>query len=115
MSPNALLSAQRAVCARLGVPHVPCAGKVGIALNVSTGEQPVNGLRHPPTKDTSGWFLWAGQELGDDPDFFVPLHVEHLMQWCPVALPYLGMPPGWRFLIAPGYEDVWEDTSLLDQ
>jgi hypothetical protein len=26
----------------------------------------------------------------------------------------LGLPPGWRFLIAPGYLDVWYDASLLD-
>lgn len=24
----------------------------------------------------------------------------------------LGLPPGWRFLLADGYEDVWEDASL---
>ncbi|WP_459166268.1 hypothetical protein [Sinorhizobium meliloti] len=23
------------------------------------------------------------------------------------------MPPGWRFLIANGYEDVWYDETLL--
>ncbi|WP_459213513.1 immunity protein Imm33 domain-containing protein [Paraburkholderia caribensis] len=28
-------------------------------------------------------------------------------------MPYLGLPPGWRFLIAEGYEDVWEDAKLL--
>jgi hypothetical protein len=27
--------------------------------------------------------------------------------------PYLALPPGWRFLIAPDYEDVWFDESLL--
>lgn len=26
---------------------------------------------------------------------------------------YLGLPPGWRFLIAPGYEDIWFDEALL--
>jgi hypothetical protein len=26
---------------------------------------------------------------------------------------YLGLAPGWRFLIAPGYEDVWFDEILL--
>jgi hypothetical protein len=29
-------------------------------------------------------------------------------------MPYLSLPPGWRFLIAPGHEDVWEDQSLFD-
>jgi len=52
--------------------------------------------------------------MPDDPDFFVPLHVEHLDEWCPGAVKYLGLAPGWRFLFAEGYEDVWEDTELLD-
>ncbi|MEQ1698563.1 MAG: hypothetical protein ABMA25_00550 [Ilumatobacteraceae bacterium] len=85
-----------------------------MALNVRDGLVPLNGLRHPPEGDTTGWYLWAGEELSQEDDFFVPLHVEHLVQWCPDALPSLGLPPGWRFLIAPGYEDGWYDESLLD-
>jgi hypothetical protein len=27
---------------------------------------------------------------------------------------FLGLPPGWRFLVAGDYEDVWEEQSLLD-
>lgn len=32
---------------------------------------------------------------------------------CPEVLPYLGLPPGWRFRIAPGHSDVWDDPELL--
>ena len=49
-----------------------------------------------------------------DSDFFKPLHVEHLADWCPEIRKYLGLPPGWRFLIAGDHEDVWYDESLLD-
>ena len=70
-------------------------------------------MRHEPEEGTTGWFIWAGEELSDDPDFFVPLHVEHLAEWSPDVLPYLALPPGWRFLLAPDYEDVWLDASLL--
>jgi hypothetical protein len=87
---------------------------VGISLNVKNGLQPINGLRHPPEGDTTGWYIWAGEDFSDDPDFFVPLHVKHLNEWCPEIVKYLGLPPGWRFLIANDYEDVWEDPSLLD-
>lgn len=87
--------------------------KVGAADNVRKGIWPVNGLRHQPEGGTCGWYLWAGEELSPDPDFFVPVHVAHLSEWCPAVLPYLGLAPGWRFLIAPGYEDVWFDPSLL--
>jgi hypothetical protein len=52
------------------------------------------------TTDTSGWYIWAGEGgPSDDPDFFVPLHVEHLAEWCPHITKYLGLPPGWRFLV----------------
>jgi hypothetical protein len=89
--------------------------KIGVALNIKTSTVPVNGLRHPSTKDTTGWYLWAG-DAGPlpDPDFFVPLHVEHLAEWRPEVLKFLGLPPGWRFLTDGNYEDVWEDPSLLD-
>lgn len=75
--------------------------------------RPVHGLRHPPEGDTCGWYVWAG-DLTDDPAFFVPMHVEHLVEAVPEIAPYLPRPPGWRLLLADGYEDVWEDPALLD-
>jgi len=108
-------SAQKDVCKRHGAEFVaaPPELKVGIARNVREGVLPLNGLRHPPAGDTTGWYIWVGDEPSDDPDFFVPLHVEHLTEWCPAAIPFLGLPPGWRFLVADECEDVWEDPSLL--
>lgn len=107
---------QREVCRRHGAGFVesPHHFKVGIARNVRDGLMPIHGLRHPVEGDTAGWYIWAGEELSSAPDFFVPLHVEHLAEWCPAVLPYLGLPPGWRFLLAGGHEDVWEDSSLLN-
>ena len=74
---------------------------------------PINGLRHQRDGDSSGWYIWAGGEPSQDPDLFKPLHIEHLTDWCPSVLPYLGLPPGSRFQIAPQHEDVWQDESLL--
>lgn len=89
--------------------------KVGISENVKDRTSlPINGLRHPPEVDTTGWYIWAGEALSDDPDFFNALHVTHLDAWCPEVIPYLALPPGWRFLIASGYEDVWYDETLFD-
>jgi len=106
---------QAAVCATYGVAPVPLDTdlKVGIARNVRDGVQPVNGFRHPPEPGTTGWFIYSGEEPETDPDFFVSLHVSHLDEWCPEVLRYLCLPPGWRFLSAPGYEDVWFDEALL--
>jgi len=106
---------QAAICARFGIEASGVGPEqiAGVAWSVRSGLVPVNGLRHEPAGDTSGWYIWAGEELSDDPGFFVPLHVEHLTRWRPEVVPYLALPPGWRFLLAPGHEDVWHDGSLL--
>lgn len=106
---------QRAVCERYGAePQPPEPGsRLGLALPDEPETWPLNGLRHPAEAGTNGWYLWAGTEFREDPDFFEPLHVEHLATRLPAAVPYLALPPGWRFLIAPGHEDVWFDESLL--
>jgi hypothetical protein len=110
-----LIKEQKIVCERYGSSFCesPALLKVGVSRNVKDGIWPVNGLRHTLEGDTTGWYIWAG-EYSSDPDFFVPLHVEHLDEWCPEVLKYLGLAPGWRFLIAPSYEDVWEDSSLFN-
>lgn len=107
---------QRAICRRYAVAWLPAPFelKLGVALNVRDGLVPLNGLRHRPDGDTTGWYLWAGEELKPDSDFFVPLHVGHLATWCPAALRFLGLPPGYRFLVAPDYEDIWYDPKLLE-
>ncbi|SRR6266511_1767960 len=107
--------AQRLVCARFGASPFPALPgyKVGVARNVGGSILPINGLRHSPSPGTTGWFIWAGGEPSPDDDFFQPVHLEHLAELCPTALPYLALPPGWRFQIAPGHEDVWPDATLL--
>lgn len=75
-------------------------------------EWPVHGLRHPSEAGTSGWYVWTG-ELSDAPDFFQPWHTSHLVERCPEVRHLLALPPGTRFLVAPGHEDVWTDDSLL--
>ena len=106
---------QRIVCERIGFTYMeaPSNLKVGIAANVREGLMPINGLRHPPKGGTTGWYIWAGETLSDDPDFFQPLHVAHLAEWLPSVLKYLGLPPGSRFLITSEYEDIWFDENLL--
>jgi hypothetical protein len=102
------------VCARFGLtPQPPTPGtKVGISASALAGETPLHGLRHPPERETNGWYIWSGN-LSDNDDFFKPLHFEHLLRDRPELGPYLSLPPGWRFLLAPGHEDVWMDPALL--
>lgn len=106
---------QAAICRRFGSAVVAPAPnlKVGIAL-ATLSLSPLNAFRHPPEGDTSGWYIWGGERLSDDPAFFQPLHTTHLSEYCASVLPYLALAPGWRVLIAQGHEDVWYDKSLLD-
>jgi hypothetical protein len=106
---------QRIVCQTFGSAYIPALDhqKVGVSRNIQTGIVPLNGLRHPPTGDTTGWYLWAGEELPSDEDFFLPLHVSHLGEWCPEIVKFLALEPGWRFLKDGEYEDVWFDPSLV--
>jgi hypothetical protein len=110
-------TSQKNVCKKYGASFFPSPSnlKVGISLNVRDGAVPINGLRHPPEGDTTGWYIYAGEGvIPNDDAFFKPLHVIHIDDWCPQIKKYLGLPPGWRFLIAGDYEDVWFDENLLN-
>ena len=106
---------QRRTCQDHGAEFLPTSSdsKVGVAANVLPASEIINGLRHPPSDGTCGWYIWAGEELHSQDDFFEPIHVEHLIERCPAVLKYLGLAPGWRFLLAKDYEDVWFDPALL--
>ena len=110
-----LINEQQEVCEKYRAPFVKAdlQLKIGISRDFQKDNWPINGLRHPLEGDTTGWYIWSGEEFSDKSDFFVPLHVDHLKEICPSVLKYLGLAPGWRFLYADNYEDVWEDNSLL--
>jgi hypothetical protein len=108
---------QLKICQKFGASFAPSPSdqKVGMAANIKSGLIPINGLRHMPYGDTTGWYIWAGETLSQEDDFFLPLHVSHIGDWCPVVNDYLGLAPGWRFLIAGDYVDVWFDEKLLTE
>ena len=105
----------KSVCERFLIESFPPAPNsiIGVARQ-TIGDKPTNGLRHAVNGTSNGWFLWRG-EWSDADEFFQPLHVEHLVDYFPDAVPYLHLPPGYRFLVDDkGYEDVWFDETLLD-
>ncbi|WP_108670406.1 hypothetical protein [Peribacillus acanthi] len=106
---------QKQICEKFGADFYPADEnlKLGISNNVKGDLMPINGLRLVPDEGTTGWFIWAGEELIDDPDFFLPIHTVHLNDWVDDIKKYLGLAPGWRFLIAGDYVDVWFDEELL--
>jgi hypothetical protein len=107
--------AQLEICQRYQVPLVPtpAGSKLGAALSTK-GRIPINGLRHPPNADNSGWYIWWGEEFSEADDFFDPLHAQHIYDDFPEIGRLLGLPPGYRFLIAGDYLDVWFNSSLLE-
>lgn len=106
---------QRSYCEELNEQYVatPANLKVGFALE-TRGRVPMNGLRHPPEGDTTGWYLWCGEQFPSADDSFSPVHTNHLIELQPEVLKFLGLPPGYRFLLAGDYTDVWYDSALLD-
>ena len=105
----------KSVCEWQGVEPKPPArsSKLGIALS-TIGKGPINGVRHEEEGGTNGWYIWCGEGLSDDLEFFSPLHTEHIDEYLPEVKEFLDLPPGYRFLIdGNNYEDVWLDESVL--
>ena len=107
--------AQKAVCRQFATEFVPPLdqSKTGFATSTK-GMVPINGLRHSVEGETSGWFIWCGENFSESPDFFVPLHTYHLYEENPEIARLLALPPGYRFLMAGDFLDVWHDPSLLN-
>jgi hypothetical protein len=102
------------ICEQFGVePDVPGGNeKLGIALG-TLDQMPLNGLRHPRENGTCGWYIWGGETFPSEDDAFSPLHVSHLKNYCPTAIRFLALPPGWRFLTDGVHVDVWQDRESL--
>lgn len=114
MDEAVIIEQQKSFCHERGYDCMPAEldTKLGVAIE-TLDLLPINGLRHPPEGDTNGWYIWGGEKLSSDPDFFSPLHAKHLMDRSPAILKFLGLPPGYRFLLADNHLDIWYDESLL--
>lgn len=93
--------------------QIDCNMKLGVADNFFDGTLPLNGIRHRQENGSSGWYLWAGEEMSEDEDYFKPLHTFHLQSKMPEIIKFLALPEGWRFLVGTDDEDVWLDENLL--
>ncbi|MCF6442119.1 hypothetical protein L1077_22080 [Pseudoalteromonas luteoviolacea] len=108
------MSNQVDICAKFDAEYTPCNSKEKLGIAIETiGKLPINGLRHVAENGTCGWYIWCGEEWSDEADFFKPLYVSHIDKYLPQIVPYLALPPGHRFLIADGYEDIWQDLALI--
>lgn len=109
-----LIRMQTAFCVERKAEFLPAPSesKLGFAL-VTKGRLPINGLRHPVAGDTNGWYIWCGSTFSDVPDFFAPMHAVHIYEEYPELKKLLGLAPGYRFLLAGEYLDIWYDPALL--
>jgi hypothetical protein len=110
---------QRLICEKYGASYKELNWSliVGVADNLTDDIiQPINALRHPKEGETNGWYLWRGDDFPvSQSDYFKPVCVIHLLNWCPQIIKYLALPIGYRIQVDNfGYEDVWTDSSLLD-
>lgn len=109
------MASQKEVCTKFNSDFVPCSETEKLGLAIETlGKLPINGLRYKAENGTCGWYIWCGEEMSQEPEFFKPLHVRHIKEYLPEIDKYLALPPGYRFLIADDYEDVWYDSSLTN-
>jgi hypothetical protein len=107
--------AQQHMCQKHGSTYVPAArgSKVGLAIH-TLDQTPVYGVREAPEGDTCGWHIWAGPH-SDAPDFFKPVHADHLAAMLPIVQPFLGLEPGFKFITdINGYEDVWRESMTTN-
>jgi hypothetical protein len=110
-----LLIRQRQICDKYTANFVSADENINSGFAVQTSNQtPINGLRHPLTEDTTGWYIWCGKEFSTDPAFFKPVCTRHIYDQQPKIAELLGLPPGYRFLSANDYLDVWFDPTLLN-
>lgn len=73
----------------------------------------VHGLRSVAAGRQTGWHVWTGDADADDIGFFNVLHVRDFVSLCPAVGPFLGLAPGWRFIVDGGGPRAWFDPSLL--
>lgn len=109
---NSHIDNQKEICEKYNSKWAPINKKLQVGVSTNLISDPINGLRHPNDKGTTGWFIWTG-EYSEAEDFFKPICAEHLLQIRPQIIKYLGLDIGYRFLADNnGYEDVWYDETL---
>ena len=111
-----LVELQRAICERAKTTpaYLLPLDRIGIGRDFDPVGKPINGLRHPAHGNMCGWYIWSGEMLSEDSDYFSVICYEHIVANAWDWVQYLALPEGWRFLAAPGYEDIWFDQALFE-
>lgn len=105
---------QKRICRMYRTEYTPPEPGSNLGIALSTMEQePIEGVRLQVEKGTCGWYIHGGEYLAAD-DFCDSLCVDHVFERCRLALPFLGLPPGWRFRTdTEGTFEAWFDAAVL--
>ena len=95
------------------LPDEPAADdQVVIPTLLRIEDLPYHGYRFARRGSHSGWVLWAG-DVEPGPAGSINARISTLVRCWPDIVPYLSLPAGWCFQLAPAHEEVWFDTDLL--
>ncbi|TDE15244.1 immunity protein Imm33 domain-containing protein [Dyadobacter psychrotolerans] len=109
---NSHIISQKQICLAHDSEWKPVNKKLKVSVSVNLDTDPVNGLRIPGEKGSTGWFIWSG-DYSEREDFFKPMCAEHLLQKRPDIVKYLGLDIGFRFLAdRSDYGEVWFDEKI---
>lgn len=91
-----LVDQQKRFCRHFGADFLPSDEwlKIGISRDFDPERIPIHGLRHPPEGDTTGWYIWSGEDFSEARDFFVVWHTRHVYDRYPALGMCLGLAPG---------------------
>ena len=72
---NRILEEQQKICKQYSAQFTSSdiESIIGISDNTNGINVLLNGLRHQPKDNNSGWYIWSGKELSQNEDFFKPL------------------------------------------
>lgn len=107
-----IIKVQLAVCAKYHALFHTCADdeRAGVAVE-TLKKEPIYGVREKNHDGSNSWYIWGGPGSTAE-DFYQPLCAGHIGDLIPMVLPYLALPPGYKFIIdRSGFEDVWFESE----
>lgn len=103
---------QHEVCERFGAPFTPPRADQMVAVSVGVYEgDPVQGVRYHAPDHMTGWYATTARFNGDTRTLTVE-HLYHLTAKRPDLARYVALPPGYRFDMTGGSDDVWFDVGV---
>ncbi len=86
---------------------------VVISDGIYEGAVPVEGVRYPSPSHMTGWWLTTDNYNGDV-DTLQSVHFRHIVEKRPELAIYMGLKPGYRFLLGGKDEHVWFDEKVAN-